>query len=697
MEETFWAVRRAFELIAVRGRPLVVCFEDLHWAEPAILDLIEYLVAWSCAAPILILALGRPELAEGRPQWVASRSRAEALMLEPLPSTAGERLLVSTSPKTKLSPETTRRIVAAAEGNPLFIEQMSAMVAEQDGDVPIPPSIQVLLTERLDRLDADEREIIERASIVGRAFSVGAVAALFPESRRSIITPRLLALVRKGLMRPESPPGTDEDRFVFQHALIREAAYEGMSKELRARLHESFASWLDALARRELDEVIGYHLEQAYLQRREVGVVDEHSRHVAAEASDLLAAAGARALGRNDVHAAQNLLGRSVALLSEGGLAVERRLDYCQALFLSGDFAGAGAAARDTADRALAEGDEVGHLRARIMQARITAQVHDDDSGGEGPGAALLAVADEALPIFTRAGDELALAEAWFAAAWAQLIRCRWAAMLDAVLQALSHARNAESARWQGELPAWLGTAMFYGPTPVDEALRWYEEQEARHPIALSQQAMLEAMRGNFDAARDLARAADATAEEFGQQLWLAAGGMARWQVETLAGETAAAERAVRNSYRLLETLGDVGYRSTAASQLASSLCSLGRLQEAMELTQTAEMLTASDDVAAQMLWRHTRGRILARRGEHAGASRLAQDAVALAEDTDMLNFHADALAAAAETSELGGRMDEARSRLEQALALFDQKGNIAAAASARRELDRLARVVPAR
>jgi tetratricopeptide (TPR) repeat protein len=263
--------------------------------------------------------------------------------------------------------------------------------------------------------------------------------------------------------------------------------------------------------------------------------------------------------------------------------------------------------------------------------------------------------------------------------------------MLDAVLQALAHARNAGSARWEGELPAWLGTAMFYGPTPVDQALHWYEEQQAEHPIALTQQAMLEAMRGNFDVARALAGSADEAAREFGQQLWLAAGGMATWQVETLAGDTAAAEAAVRGSCQLLEALGDVGYRGVALSQLASSLCSLGRLDEAVELTGTAEALTASDDLAGQMLWRQARARILARRGDHGEAERLVREAVALVEDTDMINFHADALVDSAEIGGRAGRTDEARERLEQALALYERKGNVAAAAASQRELGRLA------
>src|SRR5262249_33667853 len=177
-DNTFWAVRLTLEALA-RRRPLVVCFEDLHWAEPMMLDLIEYVVGWSRDAPILVLALTRPELIEQRPHWIRPQPNYDALTLEPLSSAATESMLVGLSTKTPLPAETRERIVTAAEGNPLFVEQMGAMVAEDGDDLSIPPSIQALLAERLDRLSAVEREVIERASIVGRDFPVAAVVALF--------------------------------------------------------------------------------------------------------------------------------------------------------------------------------------------------------------------------------------------------------------------------------------------------------------------------------------------------------------------------------------------------------------------------------------------------------------------------------------------------------------------------------------
>jgi class 3 adenylate cyclase/tetratricopeptide (TPR) repeat protein len=689
-DETFWAVRLTFEALA-RRRPLVLCFDDLHWAEPMMLDLVEYVVGWSRDAPILVLALTRPELIEQRPHWIRPQPNYDAVTLEPLSSAATESLLVGLSTEASLPAEIRERIVTAAEGNPLFVEQMGAMAAEDGGDLSIPPSIHALLAERLDRLSAEEREVIEHASIVGRDFAVAAVVALFPDERQALVTPQLFALVRKGLIRPHPSPSAGEDRFSFQHILVRETAYEGMSKELRAVLNERFADWLEGFGRgQEHEELVGYHLEQAYRHRLELGDVSEQTEDLGRRARELLASAGSRALGRNDFHAGLTLLGRAVSLLRENDPAVGLRLDLALALLQSGQLSDAGDLTAEIEARASASGDEVGTLRARLLGARIASHVHREGTGSHGASADLLAVAEEARPVFARAGDELALAEAWMAIAYAQLIRCRWAAMLEAVEHAREHARRAGSTRWDGELPAWQGTAMFYGPTRVDEALRWYEEQQAQHPIALTQRAMLEAMRGNFDRARGLVGSADAAAEEFGPKLYLAAGGMALWEIETLAGDASAAESAVRRSCELLEELGEVGYRYMAVCQLAASLCALERLDEADEWTRAAEASAPSDDVSSQMLWRQVRARILARRGERAEADRLAREAVSLAGETDMLNFQGNALADLSEVHLLAGRPEEAREPLAQAVALYEQKGNIVAAARARRRLEEL-------
>ncbi len=164
------------------------------------------------------------------------------------------------------------RILQAAGGNPLFVEEMAAMVqASGDGTVEVPPTLQALLTARLDQLDPPERSVLERGSVEGEVFHHGVVQALTPEEPR--LTTRLTALVRKELIRPDRPLFVGEDAFRFRHLLMRDAAYEGLPKAERADLHEQFADWLDVHGTElvELDELVGYHLEQALRYRGELG------------------------------------------------------------------------------------------------------------------------------------------------------------------------------------------------------------------------------------------------------------------------------------------------------------------------------------------------------------------------------------------------------------------------------------------
>jgi predicted ATPase/class 3 adenylate cyclase len=685
-EETFWAVRRVFEALA-RRRPLVLCFEDLHWAEQTLLDLVEYLAGWSRGAPILILCLARPELVERRPTWIAPSPNADAIALESLSGPDSAALLADFAGEFDLSADLRKRIGEAAEGNPLFLEQMAAMAAEQDEDeLSVPPSIQALLAERLDRLTADERLLVERASVVGRDFSLAAVATLSAGDAESPPA-GLLALARKGLIQPGAASEM-EDRFSFQHVLVRDAAYEGTPKALRAELHEQLADWMQRSGDGKIPELVGYHLEQAFLYRRELGIADEETERLRTRAGDLLGAAGNRALARNDVQGALAFLRRAVDLRAYDDPAVDVRLDLALALLNSGELATAAEVASATEALAARSGDEVGECRARLLRARIAVHAQSGGGDGAGPSADLLAVAAQARPVFARAGHEHALAESWLATAYTQgLIHCQWAAMLEAVEHALEHARRAGSTRWDGELPAWKSSALFYGPTPVAEAMRWYEEEQPRHPVAVTQHAMLEAMQGNFEQARIHANAAEQTAAEFGQNLWLAVGGMALWEIETLAGDNAAAEQAVRRSCELLENLHEVGYRYNAVSQLAASLVALGRLDEAEALTRSAQEDADPDDISSQILWRQASALVLARRGRADEAEPVAEGALSLAEETDMLNWQARALVGLAEVYLIQERLDQARARLERARSLFEQKGNVVAAGHVRERL----------
>jgi predicted ATPase len=281
-EEIAWAVRKTFEQ-AASERPLTVVFDDVHWGEETFLDLVEHVALLSTGAPILLACMARPELLERRPQWPVT------LWLEPLPADDVEELI-----PPRFGAELRERIARAAGGNPLFITEMLAMTGGAQADIVVPPTLQALLAARLDRLEPPERGVLERGAVEGEIFHRGAVQALAPDEPQ--VTPRLAALVRKELIRPDAPQLPGEDGFRFRHLLIRDAAYDALAKATRAKLHERFAHWLKehGAALVELDEILGYHLEQAYRYRRELGLDDDGTLAAAASAPSPGAPSSAR-------------------------------------------------------------------------------------------------------------------------------------------------------------------------------------------------------------------------------------------------------------------------------------------------------------------------------------------------------------------------------------------------------------------
>ncbi|MDQ4029824.1 MAG: AAA family ATPase, partial [Actinomycetota bacterium] len=313
-EESFAAVRRLFDVLAGR-QPLVVVFDDLHWAEPMLLELVEYVADWSRDAPILVLCIARPELVDVRPQWAGGKLNATSLLLEPLGDEECEQLVRNLLGQAELQHDVVSRITAAAEGNPLFVEELMAVLIEegvlsrQDGtwiargdlsSIRVPRTISALLAARLDRLDEGERTLVQRAAIEGKQFHVGAIFELYPEAAPESVRVHLQALVRADLIRPDRARFGGEQAFRFRHLLIRDAAYESIPKETRAALHERYADWLERRAGErmsEYEEFVGYHLEQAHRYLAELGPVDDSGSLLARRAAQLLASAGRRAGG----------------------------------------------------------------------------------------------------------------------------------------------------------------------------------------------------------------------------------------------------------------------------------------------------------------------------------------------------------------------------------------------------------------
>jgi DNA-binding SARP family transcriptional activator/tetratricopeptide (TPR) repeat protein len=678
--ETFWAARRLFETLAAE-RPLVLVFEDLHWAEPTLLDLIDYLGDRSSEA-ILLLGLARPELLEQRPEWSDHR----AAHLGPLGGEESEALVENLGHS---SGALRANILRTAGGNPLFIEQLLAHAAESGEPETLPPSLEALLTSRLDGLEPGELAVLQRAAVAGPDFTRELVLQLLREPEPDALDAYLLAGVRKGLLRAERQR---EGGFRFHHILIRDSAYATLPKAQRAELHERVARWLENRPERA-DELVGFHLEQAHGYLVELGAADNHAARLASEAGFHLSAAGLRAAKSGDVPAASTLLARASLLL---GPATATRRDLLTELGLvlwrAGDVAGAEKEFETAVESAVREQDRRAELRARTELAHLRLRRAEEDAQEE-----LLMLASDAIPIFQRLEDDRGLGRVWFALATVYGgFNCQYGKASEAATRALEHFRGSD---WPlASCLQELAAGLYYGPTPVPEAIRrcrglLAEADRGGQAQTLIFLAGLEAMADRFESARRLVSEARETFEDlaWSVNIWANYAPMAA-SIELLAGNFVAAEQFLVESCNMLETWGLRGPLSTQGTQLAEALCGQERYEEAIRWSEIAETCAATYDVGAQFLWRAVRGKALARLGAVREGDRLVREAVDLAGATDSVSQCGHVLLCHAEVLELTGRGSEAVEALERATGLFDGKGNLAAGRRARALLAEIAR-----
>jgi class 3 adenylate cyclase/tetratricopeptide (TPR) repeat protein len=707
-EEVFWAVRKLLETVA-QEQPVVAAFDDLQWAEPTLLDLVEHLADRTRNAPVLLVCMARPELLDERPAWGGGKLNATTILLEPLPDDDVEVLIENLLGETEVSEQVRRSLRETGEGNPLFVEEMLGMLLDEgllhreDGGgwrarsdlsaVEAPPTIQALLAARIDHLTASERDILERASIVGKLFSRQAIDALVSEG--TPLDERLAGLVRKDLIRPDRAA---EEGFRFRHVLIRDAAYVGLAKERRAELHERYADWLEHDPRgdrREHEEIVGYHLEQAHGYRAELAPAGERTRTLASRAALLFASAGRRAFFRGDLSAAVGLLTRATVLRRDDPAGrLELAPDLGAALRDTGDLVRADAILSQAIEEAAAAGDRRSGFLALIERARLRLQT--DSEGGTDE---VLETAEEALNVFRELGDQLGLSRAWSLVANVHWLRCRYAAMEDVLDRALQHAQKAGDRREVARLRNALARAIVLGPTPVQEGLNRCEQilEAARGDRSLEAVVgvmigSLRAMRGDFDEARRLYRGSRDILEDLGLEVILEAMRTFCGVTELLAGDREAAEHEFRLGYEAFERMGEKGQLSTNAAYLARALSAQGKHVEAHGYTVISEDAASPDDFVSQVVWRQARARSLADREQLEPAERLAREAVALASETDFLAMHADALVDLAEILHAADKLDEARTGLREALAAYEQKGVVVVSEKVRSllaELDR--------
>jgi len=691
-DEIAFGVRKLLEARAAE-RPLVVLLDDLHWGEPAFFELVEQVADLSRDAPILLLCLARPELLDRRPGWSGGKLNATSVLLEPLAAEETDVLIDGLLGRDELDPTLRRRILAAAEGNPLFVEEMLAMVRERGGEnVSVPPTIQALLAARIDQLPRAERETLERGAIEGQVFHRGAVQALSIDE--SAVAGHLLGLVRKELVRPSTTMVSGDDAFRFRHLLIRDAAYEALPKSTRAELHERFADWIGEHGADlvELDEILGYHLEQAARYRAELGT---STPELAARAAGYLGTAFTLALERVDHHAARNLLNRAVQLVADDRAARARLLpQLAEAAYGTGDL--------ESCERLLAEaivlGTETGEtaamLRARLFSAYVRGHT---GSGG------LLGLIDELdlllVEIASAREDDLA-ARAFHTRGWF----CLWLGRADAgladQLRALEHAERATSPKLRDDIAGGVAAAMRWGSTSWHELERFLDAGAQTGAVRsrnhLGSDVFLHgpgaaAARGDFESSRAQYAEGLRLLRDRGETFFIHTFAMNIAAAELRAGELATAERILHDAWLGLEAAGERGFRSTVGAMLAETLAQLGRPDEAETVVRASEELTAEDDAASVSLVHRAWARIAFARDQYDVAASHARQALRVLDATDMLEETAETQLLLGEALAAAGSTNEAALAFRTAVELAEAKGSIVLAESARAALAGLA------
>ncbi len=610
-EDAFFGIRRLLEILAGR-RPLVVLIDDIQWAEPLLLDLLDHLAEWVRAAPILIVALARPELREIRPAMTESgRCVTLAISLEGLDAQATEQLATELLGGSGLPRALIDKLPSSTDGNPLFVRELVRMLVDdgvvtRNGErwelavdldaVEVPPTIQSLLATRVERLPIPERRVLELASVVGPEFPRGALAVLMTEADRVGLDATIERLRRKEQIEPTGAYWGNEPIIRFHHVLIRDAVYRRLLKGARADLHLRVGDWMEQTAAGlvgEFDVTIAFHFEQAYLYRRQLGDIDDVMVAAGRKAADLLGVAAERALERDDLAAAAaaGLSRRAIECLAdEAAPLADLLILACEASLSSGDLANGRALVKRLSGTA--HGDARLDAWATCFEAQLA--VLTDPAGLQRAADE----ADSAAHALGPLGDSAGLAKARIVRAGALARLGRVGACETELDLALTAARDADDRRRITAVLSAAPVAALWGPSPVARAggrcldvvrlSRITADSPAVEATSMRCQAVLEALRGRFDTSRSLLDGARVTGEELGLRHGLLETSLYAGIVELLAGDAVAAEPYLRDAFGGLGQLGIGADAGQAAAYLARSLLQQGRLDEPTNSLPTA-------------------------------------------------------------------------------------------------------------
>jgi predicted ATPase/class 3 adenylate cyclase len=651
-QEIAWAARAWAEKLA-EPQPLVLVFEDIHWAEEPLLELIEHLGTWVRNVPLLLLCLARPELLDIRPGWGGGRVRATAIELEPLGAADSEALIDALVPDGALPPAARQTLLEKTEGNPLFVEETIRMLAEANGSgvERIPDTLQALIAARIDHLPPGEKSLLQRAAVIGRTFWPGAVAHLGTDDDEEL-RPLLDDLLRREFLLPEPRSTiTGEAAFRFKHVLIREVAYGGLSKTARASYHQRFAEWLRERAGDELLEVRAYHLDHATALLAELD--GDAPEELSKEAAHALEKAGKRALSREANATARRLLLRSVELEP----TLDRRYQAARAASRMSDFPVVSTEMDEVYKDAVEAGDRALQSLALAAIAKVTLLRSADVGEAERIARRALEVADEdesridALNILEtiawwrgRLTESEALAEE-------QLEIARRLGRQDIESEALLSLAGIYITRREGERAEPL----------IQCALELAEESGSltAKAQAFTESAELHTFRSQHEEAiADFERARDLFAE-VGAATQLARTIMRIGRLRGGRGEVAEAEKLFRESIRILKPLEDRGTLCEVQRSLAESLLKQDKLDEAEVYALKAVETVGPQDVSSQASTRKTLALVRAAQGRDDEAEALFRESIEILERSEYTRFLSEPLHAIIQFFEERERVEE--------------------------------------
>ncbi|HEU4354778.1 MAG TPA: BTAD domain-containing putative transcriptional regulator, partial [Actinomycetota bacterium] len=687
--DTRWATRRLLEELA-RPSPLVVVVDDLQWASDPIADVIEHVADLTREAPILLVCLARPELFEVRSGWGGGKPSATSMSLEPLASQHAERLLDELLKDHSIHAKMRHRLLETAGGNPLFLEEIVEVSAdtgvltidEPTGPehMPVPTTIQALLEARLDGLPADERRVLETASIVGEAFPITLVEALLGDPAVDVVG-CLTTLARRNLALPDRPDDRGGEMFRFRHLAIHDACYAELPKRTRAGLHERLAGWLDAHGDEIGAEAVDlgtYHLDRAYRYLNELEAGGDAATRLRPAVADRMVAAGRRAIARDDMTSASGLLRRADELLDpDDARRPSVLLDLGSAL-AGTDIEGCADACGDAAALARGRGDRALEGRAEIL--RSIALSFLDATFAEDRYAEAAA---HWRPVMEELDDPAGMAEVHRALAMIANWRVRWADVADLTHAAAACYRAAgERPRETELLVTWL-LASLWGPTHREELERRIEDftrrTEGCGPYTrmwiVHARGDLAVMRDDLREARRLHEECLRFATETGEVVSAGLLEICLADVEAADGCWRDAERRYRRVLEAQTGLADVAHSSTTAALLARTLARQGR-DEALSYADEAEATSSDDDVTNEILIRQARALVASAAGDVEVAERLAREAVAISDGTQAPVLRGDARVDLAEVLAAAGRTTDAVDAVREAIAIHEQRGD---------------------